>query len=900
MASTIQLKPPTDLKIDFSPSPKQYEVWKALQPECPYCGGEIVQRQTGLDRNGNPTYGPICSKCGETNIPELILEGGAAGGGKALIISSLVCTPFGFRPLKDLKIGDIISDPLTGGQQKIIYIHPKGEFDFYRIHFIDGTHTDCSEGHLWRAHKSHHKSKKAKLNPEYYKVWGDDRLWTAKQMFDFYEVKKSGVHADINLIIPLTEPVQFTSGGSRGPLTIHPYILGAIIGDGCVTNKILERNYVQFSTIDDEIRDRFIAEGYDMSHWRVDSEGGCRRYNIYDQKLLNDLKELGVAGQKSQTHFIPERYLYSTIEDRIQLMQGLIDTDGYVDNRGHVTYISTSKQLAEDVAFVVRSLGGVATITQGKAGYKKNGEYIQCSDAYDVQIRTKMNPDLCGLKRKKERARYEFNGGASELGKRIVDVEYIGKQESFCISVSSPSGLYVADNFTVTHNSYLGACWLISSCMRWPNMRMVVARLTLRSLRESTWNTILSVAKAWGLEEGVNYKVNNFLGEMTFWNDSKIMMKELIDLPSDPDFQRLGSSEYSGAFVDEVGQISSKAIDVLRSRIRWNIENTTKVPKLLMSTNPCLGWIRDRFVQDEEGNPVVCADGERYIPFSVFDNPDESFRKVYVANLDRIADKATRERLKYGNWDFVDANVAAAYWNFDGEKHLFSGLREKVYNPMKPLILAFDFNVNPYMSVLVSQIDYENKRLYILEEIIGTPEEKTNNTPALSQKVREKYINEKHLGGLFITGDPAGLTRSTATESGVNNYTIIAKTLTSPTLHPQQKLLKKQPPQTTRLEFVNALFKNYDGWQIMVDLRCRRFTEDMIYQKKNPDGTKFKAKGIDVKTGLKFEKYGHMSDCFDYTVCLFLQSSWVRFVSDYAATVVTMDNGTPIYGSFDF
>ena len=447
--------------------------------------------------------------------------------------------------------------------------------------------------------------------------------------------------------------------------------------------------------------------------------------------------------------------------------------------------------------------------------------------------------------------------------------------------------------------SFLGSCWLVWSCIRWPDMRMVVARATLKSLRESTWNTICSVVRSWGLVEGVNYKINNLYGEMVFWNDSKIIMKELAESNIDPDFNRLGSSEYSGAFVDEVSQISQKAIDVLGSRLRWNVENTTVVPKLLMSTNPCLGWVRDRFVQDENGDPAVLRKGDSYIPFSVYDNPDEKFRRAYLVALDNIQDKATRERLKYGNWDFVDTNEAAAYWNFDGTKHLVTNLKEKVYNPLKPIISSWDFNVQPFMSTLSIQIDYDKKKVYILDEILGKPEAKENNTPKLSRKIAQKYLTEKHLGGLFITGDPAGLARSTQTEDEVNNYTIIMGNMANPTLRVKKKLLSKQPPQVTRLEYVNSLFDGYDGWEILIDMRCRKLTEDLVYQKKNSDGTKSKAKATDSKSGVKYEKYGHLSDCLDYALCLFLNDTWSKFKqkSGDGGIATTF---APIYGGFSY
>ena len=446
--------------------------------------------------------------------------------------------------------------------------------------------------------------------------------------------------------------------------------------------------------------------------------------------------------------------------------------------------------------------------------------------------------------------------------------------------------------------SWLGACWLIQSCIKWPEMRMVVARKTLKSLRESTWVTILGILKDWGFIEGENYKINNLTGELIFWNNSKIIMKDLAFQPSDYQYLRFGSMEIDGFFADEVGEVPERGIEILFSRIRHKTHETTIVPKALMSTNPCLGWVRSRFVLDDNGEPVKCRQYEYYCPYNIFDNPNPSFRRQYLQTLSRISNVADRERLMYGNWEYIDTNEAAAYWNFKGEIHLMDNLREKAYNPMKPLVLSWDFNVAPFMSVLAAQIDYENKTVYILEEITGKPEDKENNTPKLADKISAKYLTEGHLGGLIITGDPAGLARSTQTEEGVNNFSIILSHL-SPALHASKKLLTKQPPQKTRLEFINNLFTGYNGWRILIDMRCHKLTEDLIYQKTTVTGEKDKSKITDPKLGVKYEKYGHMSDAFDYILTLFLSDDWKKFNSNGTSGITTF-NGTPIYGSFEY
>lgn len=99
------------------------------------------------------------------------------------------------------------------------------------------------------------------------------------------------------------------------------------------------------------------------------------------------------------------------------------------------------------------------------------------------------------------------------------------------------------------------------------------------------------------------------------------------------------------------------------------------------------------------------------------------------------------------------------------------------------------------MSTLLAQIDYENKKVYILEEILGKAEDKKNNTPGLARKIQKKLYREKQIGGVDVTGDPAGLQRSTTSEDGVNNFTIIADIFGKGILRLKIKLLKKQPRQ---------------------------------------------------------------------------------------------------------
>ena len=891
-----RLEKPRGLKINFKPSERQLEVWYALQPNhCDKCHGQLYMKPNGYDKNGHEVFIPACKECGNTDIPEQILSGGSAGGGKALILSALVCTPKGFKQLKDLKEGDMITDPMTGGAQYVEYLHPIETRDYYRISFIDGAESICSDNHLWRLHITSNSVGKRDIEGNRL----PDRIWTAKHIYQWMQEKKAGQHNSANLTIPLTQPVKFNKETEiGGSLPIHPYFLGCLIGNGCFTEKAMQSGRVGLSTRDPEMVERIEQLGYTPCHiGRIDKVAPVYYYN--NQSLMEGLYTLGLAHHGAPEKFIPEKYKYASIESRKLLMQGLTDTDGSVDDRGHISYTSISKQLIDDVAWIVRSLGGKATITSKIPTYRYKGEKREGQRAYTVYIMTKCDTELAYVPRKKSRCRDEYNGGYSELCRRIVDIEYIGKREGRCITVDQPHGLFLTDDFVVTHNSYLGCCWLTLSCMQFEGIRMVVARRVRKTLLETTWKTLKGVLHEWGLKQDVHYHINNQMYVVTFWNGSEIMAMELAPSPQDLDYNSLGSLEITGGFIDEVSEVPEKAVEVLTSRIRYKIAETFIVGKMLMSSNPALTWIRNTFVMTDDGEPVVLQPGYRYIPFSLFDNPNEQFRAIYYNKLIKLRNKADRDRLLYGNWLFTTSNKMAAYWNFDGDKHLIPNLQEKFYDPTKPLILSFDFNVNPYMTCLPIQIDYTNKIVYVFIEFIGYPKDKLNNTPAFTRHIAAKLVAQGHVGGVLLTGDPAGLARSTQTEEGVNNYTIASKNMDNAMLRPKVQLLSKQPAHTTRLEFINELLSDYHGWTIKMDARNHRLIDDMVYQKKNPDGTKEKKKVLN-DNGDKVEKYGHCSDCLDYATIYYLNQEYTQYRSATTDIVTTIDMGETVYGDFDY
>lgn len=147
------------------------------------------------------------------------------------------------------------------------------------------------------------------------------------------------------------------------------------------------------------------------------------------------------------------------MEQRYQLIQGLMDTDGTVDNRGRLTFSSSSKRLAEDFMDVVRSLGAIASMQCKTPYYKKNDTTIKGLLHYSVNFNATNKADFVSLARKRNRI---TNSPKSlhQLTKKVESIEYIGNRETKCIYIDHPSHLYVTDGYTITHNTFMTAAFV--------------------------------------------------------------------------------------------------------------------------------------------------------------------------------------------------------------------------------------------------------------------------------------------------------------------------------------------------------------------------------------------------------------------------------------------------------
>ena len=391
----------------------------------------------------------------------IIVLAGDANAGKALKNDTPVLTSEGWVNISNITTDHIIFGK-NGKRESVLGVYPQqGKRDCYRFNFSDGSWVDSDGEHIWTLQTNYQMNQKLSGNGnknKTYKQWID---MTTNQLIFKYGIGKLTKRRPK---LPINESIEFEPVN----VPIDPYILGALLGDGGIAN-----DSIKIHSEDAEVLERFAGLGYILTHdngvsYRIAvktenikiaefirSENTTipehtRFLDIPEEhlRLKTHLQELGLLGRHSHDKFIPKNYLINDIKTRTEVLKGLMDTDGYIDESGRtIEFCSVSKQLAEDVQFLARSLGARAVLTMGDSSYKKNGVRVKCLDKFRVFITTDKPVFYLSRKLKRQRAFLKTNE------KKIVSIENIGKHETTCIMTSAKDGLFVAKDFTVTHNT---------------------------------------------------------------------------------------------------------------------------------------------------------------------------------------------------------------------------------------------------------------------------------------------------------------------------------------------------------------------------------------------------------------------------------------------------------------
>lgn len=197
--------------------------------------------------------------------------------------------------------------------------------------------------------------------------------------------------------------------------------------------------------------------------------------------------------------------------------------------------------------------------------------------------------------------------------------------------------------------SILGCYWQIKQRLKYPETKGLIGRASLKTLKETTLQSFFFVAKQQGLIAGTNYKYNQQSNIIYFPNGSQILLKDLFLYPSDPNFDELGSLEITDAFIDECNQLVEKAKNVVKSRIRYNLDENKLIPKILMTCNPAKNWVYSTFYKPSKDGTL--PENKQFIQSLLTDNPNIS--RHYRENLLTL-DANSRERLLFGNWEYDD------------------------------------------------------------------------------------------------------------------------------------------------------------------------------------------------------------------------------------------------------
>jgi uncharacterized Rossmann fold enzyme len=343
-------------------------------------------------------------------------------------LGALVLTPSGWKKMGEINKGDQV----IGGAGKAISVidtHEPGVAQVYRVSFNDGTSLVVDGAHLWSVRTSNHQRRSHPFTVKRTKDLIGDLTWP---------------NAEVNKWrIPMAEAIEFAE---QPPRFLHPYLLGLLLGDGNLSQGCAKLFAENQSVVEEAERVLPVAVGLSRdrtkpSTYRIVGNGAVNGAN----PVTTAFRDLGLWDVRAWEKFIPERYLYASPPERVELLQGLMDTDGEV-RRHHLSFSTTSPRLAGEVAFLVQGLGGTARISERSiTTYEYKGERRSGRKSYVVHL--KVPRGVKPTRAKPWIAPVEY------LPNRVIEsISIVGECEVKGLTVEADDQLYVTENCIVTHN----------------------------------------------------------------------------------------------------------------------------------------------------------------------------------------------------------------------------------------------------------------------------------------------------------------------------------------------------------------------------------------------------------------------------------------------------------------
>jgi len=673
------------------------------------------------------------------------LYGGARGGGKLVSDDSVVLTPFGFKSGSELGVGDLINNP-DGTVQRIIQIKPRVTLEKWTVVFSDGTRLSVAKDHLWLAWKAN-KTRKV----------GNRRL-SGEASAEVVETQTfmKWLNRGYTPQIPVCAPQPFNMT-SRWEL-LDPYLMGALLGDGCFTG----RNVTL--TCDEKDKPHYIKQfnGLDFTtgtHNNIVFVGDTQK------RIMRLAERWGLADKKSHDKFIPRYYKLSSVENRMALIQGLMDTDGYnAPDKGACYYYSVSRKLAEDVAFVLRSLGALVTITEKQRSYKdQDDEKIE----YCLYIRYKQADDLFRIKRK------HCKKNCQTVNKRVVDIEVGGTVTGRCITVSNPNGLYVTDDFIVTHNSWSARTKLELMCLRYPGIQCCLTRRIRQDLLKNHLTDMLKDLEYSGLARWKDTQ-NAFVFTSAV-NSKGVPSRIYFEfLDSERDLYKFQGPAYDVISVEEATQFTPAMLDAMKTANRpsFHVEDPDFKPRMYLTANPGGSGhaeIKRLFIDRHFRQGIEKPENYKFIPATVYDNKIlMELDPGYVQSLETLP-PAKKKAMLYGDWNAYEGQFFEQFT--DNPEGYDSRVMTHVINPFEipaswPRYMGYDYGSKRPFSIHWYAVSGDG-RLYCYKEYYGG-DPNFHNT-GISMPIKEqadviKRMEEpERVQGIYITrmADPAIFAKDT-------------------------------------------------------------------------------------------------------------------------------------------